>query len=105
MLVNSTTSIYVTKVTVLMDEQIEKINKIDTLESDLNTVNTNLQNQKNNYDSKIAELENSQIENLNDAIRTLESILKYDDVIGDSVLNTENKTLTAAINEINDKVQ
>ena len=105
MLVNSTTSIYVTKVTVLMDEQIEKINKIDTLESDLNTVNTNLQNQKNNYDSKIAELENSQIENLNDAIRTLESILKYDDVIGDSVLNTENKTLTGAINEINDKIQ
>ena len=105
MLVNSTTSIYVTKVTVLNDEQIEKINKIDTLESDLNTVNTNLQNQKNNYDSKIAELENSQIENLNDAIRTLESILKYDDVIGDSVLNTENKTLTGAINEINDKIQ
>ena len=105
MLVNSTTSIYVTKVTVLNDEQIKKINKIDTLESDLNTVNTNLQNQKNNYDSKIAELENSQIENLNDAIRTLESILKYDDVIGDSVLNTENKTLTGAINEINDKIQ
>ena len=105
MLVNSTTSIYVTKVTVLNDEQIKKINKIDTLESNLNTVNTNLQNQKNNYDSKIAELENSQIENLNDAIRTLESILKYDDVIGDSVLNTENKTLTGAINEINDKIQ
>ena len=105
MLVNSTTSIYVTKDTVLNDEQIKKINKIDTLESNLNTVNTNLQNQKNNYDSKIAELENSQIENLNDAIRTLESILKYDDVIGDSVLNTENKTLTGAINEINDKIQ
>ena len=85
MLINSTTKINVPKVISLTEDQLNNLNNIP------------------NINSNITELQNSNIENLNNSIANLEAILKYDEIIGDEELTTTSKTLKGAINEINSK--
>ena len=85
MILNNTTKVNVIKTVPLTEDQLNNLNNIP------------------NINSNITGLQNSNIENLNNSIANLEAILKYDEIIGDEELTTTSKTLNAAINEINSK--
>lgn len=85
MILNNTTKVNVIKTVPLTEDQLNNLNNIP------------------NINSNITELQNSNIENLNNSIANLEAILKYDEIIGDEELTTTSKTLKGAINEINSK--
>ena len=103
MLLNNRSVINITKTLNLTQEQLDKINSIDTLTTSINTINTTIGSANSGIIKDIADIKSIQTENLNAAISTLENTLDIDSIIGDETLTTTAITLTGAINEINAK--
>ena len=103
MLLNNRSVINITKTLNLTQEQLDKINSIDTLTTSINTINKTIGSANNGIIKDIADIKNIQTENLNAAVSTLENTLDIDSIIGDETLTTTATTLTGAINEINAK--
>ena len=103
MLLNNKSIINITKTLDLTQEQLNKINSIDTLTTSINTINTTIGSANSGIIKDIADIKNIQTENLNAAVSTLENTLDIDSIIGDETLTTTATTLTGAINEINAK--
>ena len=100
MLLNNRSVINITKTLDLTQEQLNKINSIDTLTTSIDTINTKIGSVNNGI---IKDIKSIQTENLNAAISTLENTLDIDSIIGNENLTTTATTLTGAINEINAK--
>ena len=103
MLLNNRSVINITKTLDLTQEQLDKINSIDTLTTSINTINTTIGSANSGIIKDIADIKSIQTENLNAAVSTLENTLDIDSIIGDETLTTTATTLTGAINEINAK--
>ena len=103
MLLNNRSVINITKTLNLTQEQLDKINSIDTLTTSINTINTTIGSANSGIIKDIADIKSVQTENLNAAVSTLENTLDIDSIIGDETLTTTATTLTGAINEINAK--
>lgn len=103
MLLNNRSVINITKTLDLTQEQLDKINSIDTLTTSINTINTTIGSANSGIIKDIADIKSVQTENLNAAVSTLENTLDIDSIIGDETLTTTATTLTGAINEINAK--
>ena len=103
MLLNNKSIINITKTLDLTQEQLDKINSIDTLTTSINTINTTIGSANSGIIKDIADIKSIQTENLNAAVSTLENTLDIDSIIGDETLTTTATTLTGAINEINAK--
>lgn len=103
MLLNNRSVINITKTLNLTQEQLDKINSIDTLTTSINTINTTIGSANSGIIKDIADIKSIQTENLNAAVSTLENTLDIDSIIGDETLTTTATTLTGAINEINAK--
>ena len=103
MLLNNRSVINITKTLDLTQEQLDKINSIDTLTTSINTINTTIGSANSGIIKDIADIKSIQTENLNAAVSTLENTLDIDSIIGDETLTTAAATLIGAINEINAK--
>ena len=103
MLLNNRSVINITKTLDLTQEQLNKINSIDTLTTSIDTINTKIGNANSGIIKDIKDIKSIQTENLNTAVSTLENTLDIDSIIGDETLTTTATTLTGAINEINAK--
>ena len=110
MLLNNRSVINITKTLDLTQEQLNKINSIDTLTTSIDTlttsidtINTKIGNVNSGIIKDIEDIKSIQTENLNAAVSTLENTLDIDSIIGNENLTTTATTLTGAINEINAK--
>ena len=103
MLLNNRSVINITKTLDLTQEQLNKINSIDTLTTSIDTINTKIGSVNSGIIKDIEDIKSIQTENLNTAVSTLENTLDIDSIIGDETLTTTATTLTGAINEINAK--
>ena len=110
MLLNNKSIINITKTLDLTQEQLNKINSIDTLTTSIDTlttsidtINTKIGSVNSGIIKDIEDIKSIQTENLNAAVSTLENTLDIDSIIGDETLTTTATTLTGAINEINAK--
>ena len=103
MLLNNKSIINITKTLDLTQEQLNKINSIDTLTTSIDTINTKIGSVNSGIIKDIEDIKNIQTENLNTAVSILENTLDIDSIIGNENLTTTATTLTGAINEINAK--
>ena len=103
MLLNNRSVINITKTLDLTQEQLNKINSIDTLTTSIDTINTKIGSVNSRIIKDIEDIKSIQTENLNAAVSTLENTLDIDSIIDNENLTTTVTTLTGAINKINDK--
>ena len=110
MLLNNKSIINITKTLDLTQEQLNKINSIDTLTTSIDTlttsidtINTKIGNVNSGIIKDIEDIKSIQTENLNAAVSTLENTLDINSIIDNENLTTTVTTLTGAINKINAK--
>ena len=68
MLLNNRSVINITKTLNLTQEQLDKINSIDTLTTSINTINTTIGSANSGIIKDIADIKSIQTENLNAAV-------------------------------------